>query len=336
MQKQSTTFPANPVYYSANDQTIWSYISFGSYPQTEVTGEALTPQIIGSLYDSDGNAWIDSTKYRRISRDDTTDNEFFGKNEYFRYFKWEKIRWRVLQNDGKTLFVMADTALDSRAFNIGYDRSVTWENCTLRKWLNNDFYNMAFDSKEQESILLSDVSQSPGAAYRHRNSGNDTKDKIYLLSIAEATNPAYGFRGNIEDAEKSSDKQTAYKAEQRYYDEGEDTEQSFMHETRSRMLKASDYAHAMGAWMYTDKRNWKIYKKYWHNCKWWLRTSCKYTKEGAIVIKEGDISDTGYTAYILQTAVVPVMHISIESDSWSILKLQRDEMPQPTPAVICL
>ena len=42
MHKQSTTFPANPVYYSANDQTIWSYISFGSYPQTEVTGEAMT------------------------------------------------------------------------------------------------------------------------------------------------------------------------------------------------------------------------------------------------------------------------------------------------------
>lgn len=325
MQKQSTTFPANPVYYSANDQTIWSYISFGSYPQTEVTGEALTPQIIGSLYDSDGNAWIDGTKYRRISRDDTTDNEFFGKSEYFRYFKWERIRWRVLQNDGKTLFVMADTALDSRAFNIGYDRSVTWENCTLRKWLNNEFYNMAFDSKEQESILLQNISQSPGAAYRHRNSGNDTKDKIYLLSITEATNPAYGFHGNTEDAEKAPDKQTAYKAEHGFYDEGEDAEQSLMRETRSRMLKTSDYAHAMGAWMYTDKRKRKIDKKYWHNCKWWLRTSCMYTKAGATVTKSGDIDDTGYgyPAYMLQTAVVPVMHISLESDSWSMSELPQ-------------
>lgn len=338
MQRQSTTFPANPVYYSVNDQSIWSSISFGSYPQTEVTGEALTPQIIGSLYDSDGNAWIDGTKYRRISRDDTTDNEIFGKSEYFRYFKWERIRWRVLQNDGKTLFVMADTALDSRAFNIGYDRSVTWENCTLRKWLNNDFYNMAFDSKEQESILLQNVSQSPGAAYRHRNSGSDTKDKIYLLSITEVTNPAYGFHGNAGAAEKEPDKQIAYNPEWGFYDAGEEAERVFMlkTETQSRMLKASDYAHAMGAWRHTDKWNWKSNRKYWHNCNWWLRTSCSGAKEGATVTKSGVIFDIDYCMHNLQTAVVPVMHISLKSDSWSILELQHSEMPQQSPAVIYL
>lgn len=274
MQKQDTSFPANPVYYHDIDQSIWSYISFGSYPQSEVTGEALTPQITGSPYDSNGT-WIDGSKYCRISRNDTTDNEFWGKYEGFRYFKWEKIRWRVLQNDGKTLFVMADTALDSRAFNIGYDRSVTWENCTLRKWLNNEFYNMAFDRIEQESILLQNVSQSPDSVNWHRNSGSDTKDKIYLLSITEATNPAYGFHGNAGAAKKESDKQIAYNPEWGFYDAGEEAVRaSCMHETQSRSLKASDYAHAMGAWMHTDKWDWKSNRKYWHNCNWWLRTPC--------------------------------------------------------------
>lgn len=309
MQEQKSIFPANPIYYNNTDSTIWSYITFGCYPQTEVTGEALTPKIIGNCYDQNGDAWITGTKYRRISREDTSDNEYFGKND-FRYFKWESIRWRVLQNDGKTLFVMADKGLDSRAFNVGYDWSITWENCTLRTWLNNDFYNMAFDDEEQKIIVLQDVSNAPDPINGHRNSGNDTKDKIYLLSITEVTNQTYGFCENLEN-----------------------TERKLSMDSKSRMMKTSDYAHAMGAWICTDDR------KYKGNCKWWLRTSCKYTKDGAMITKSGGIFDIGYHTYILRTAVVPTMHIKLESDRWSTIELPDDEKPKnPTicPHIIYL
>lgn len=289
------SFPANPLYYSDIDLTVWNYISFGSYPQTEMTGEALTPDIIEGSYDQNGDAWIDGTKYRRISREDTSDNSFFGKKDY-RYFKWESIRWRVLQNDGKTLFVMADKGLDSRAFNIGYDTTVTWENCTLRKWMNNDFYKMAFHDKEQKSIVLQDVSNAPEPVTWYRDSGNDTKDKIYLLSIAEATNQAYGFGGDWKN-----------------------TDWDFEPKFKSRMLKTSDYAHAMGAWICTNE------KKYRNYCNWWLRTSCKDTKTGANIMKNGEIYDIGYYVYIFQVAVVPVMHVALESDSWSMIELSDRE-----------
>ncbi|MDE6052544.1 MAG: hypothetical protein K2G55_02010 [Lachnospiraceae bacterium] len=306
MQQQNAVFPANPVYYSDIDATVWSYISFGSYPQTEVTGVDLTPEITEGNYDQYGDVWVAGARYRRISRDDTVDNKFFGEND-FRYFKWEDIRWRVLWNDGKTLFVLSDRGLDNREFSKVYDRSDPWETCPLRKWLNSDFYNMAFDDKERESIVLQDISQAPDWFNAYRRSGNDTRDRIYLLSIAEATNQAYGFRGNWEDPERN-----------------------YMEESKSRRLKASDYAHVMGAWIDTH------YKKYRKNCKWWLRTSCVYTKEGSKVIEDGTICGVGYTPYMYQGAVVPAMHIKLDSDKWSVIELPDSEKPHRPPAVICL
>lgn len=121
--------PSNPVHHctkqnDGSDTTDWSYVYFGSYPQTEVAGEELTSAITGASYDADGDAWVNGTKYRRISKSDTNYNGNFGDSAY-RYFKWERIKWRVLQNDGKTLFVVADKGLDCKDYNEEY-ASVTW------------------------------------------------------------------------------------------------------------------------------------------------------------------------------------------------------------------
>ena len=37
--------PANPAYHTVTGQTIWSYVYFGSYPQSEVNEADLTPAI---------------------------------------------------------------------------------------------------------------------------------------------------------------------------------------------------------------------------------------------------------------------------------------------------
>ena len=153
--------PKNPVHHCKNveeiwtaDTTDWSYVYFGSYPQTEVKGSALTAAIIGASYDSNGDAWVDGVKYRRLSESDTNndeDEDFSGDYDY-RYFKWERVKWRVLENDGSTLFVMADKGLDTKCYNDDWE-SITWENCSLRNWLNRDFYSTAFSSGEQGAIV---------------------------------------------------------------------------------------------------------------------------------------------------------------------------------------
>ncbi|MCR5475372.1 MAG: DUF6273 domain-containing protein [Lachnospiraceae bacterium] len=111
----------------------------------------------------------------------------------------DPIKWRVLQNSGDQLFLLADKNLDCKKYNDD-DTSVTWETCTLRTWLNGtssgNFYNDAFDSKEQGAIASTTVTNPNNPDYS-TSGGNDTTDKVFLLSIAEVTNTVYGFTDTI-------------------------------------------------------------------------------------------------------------------------------------------
>ena len=50
----------------------------------------------------------------------------------------QPIKWQILSKNGNDLFLLADKALDCKAYNETYT-GVTWETCTLRTWLNDDF-----------------------------------------------------------------------------------------------------------------------------------------------------------------------------------------------------
>lgn len=276
--------PANPVHHctkknDGTDTTDWSYVYFGSYPQTEVTGAALTSAIAGADYDANGDAWVNGTKYRRISKSDTNHDEYFGDTTY-RYFKWERIKWRVLQNDDSTLFVMSDKGLDCKDYNETYT-SVTWENCTLRNWLNGSFYGTAFSSSEQGAIVEQTVMNEDNSYYGTAG-GNDTTDKVYLLSIGEVTNSAYGF---CED-------ERTYSA--------------------SRYLISSDYAHARGAWICPSGDS-----DHEETCRGWLRSSGGNMDDAAYVNILGLVNSHGFDVNIDHVVVLPVLHIDLSSDLWS-------------------
>lgn len=97
--------------------------------------------------------------------------------------KKEPIEWRVLAiEDGKAL-IISQYALDCKKYNEECINT-SWEKCTLRKWLNSDFLNSAFDSTEQNLIQLSTVTADKNPRYS-TNQGNDTKDKVFLLSEKE-------------------------------------------------------------------------------------------------------------------------------------------------------
>lgn len=103
----------------------------------------------------------------------------------------EPIKWRVLTVDGDDAFLLADKNLDAKPYNEKYT-DVTWETCTLRKWLNEDFYNKAFDAEEKKAVIETTVINEDNPECGTEG-GNDTTDKVFLLSIAEACNEAYGF-----------------------------------------------------------------------------------------------------------------------------------------------
>ena len=96
----------------------------------------------------------------------------------------EDVEWLVLKvKDGKAL-VISKYALDCMPYNTSYT-DVTWETCTLRKWLNNDFLGAAFSADEKSMIPAVTVSADKNPEYS-TNPGNTTQDQVFLLSITEA------------------------------------------------------------------------------------------------------------------------------------------------------
>ena len=96
----------------------------------------------------------------------------------------EAIEWLVLDvQDGKAL-VISKYALDCKQYNTSY-ASVTWETCSLRAWLNDDFLNSTFTSDEKLLIPMVMVPADANPSY-DTDSGNGTEDQIFLLSIEEA------------------------------------------------------------------------------------------------------------------------------------------------------
>ena len=96
----------------------------------------------------------------------------------------EDIEWLVLDKDGDRMLVISKYALDCQPYNQEWV-DVTWETCTLRSWLNDEFINEAFTSTELSQIPTVTVTADANPNY-DTDPGNDTQDKVFLLSIDEA------------------------------------------------------------------------------------------------------------------------------------------------------
>ena len=238
---------------------IWDCIYFGSYPQAEVMpsggyaavedeylqeGDVIEDdelyEVLQSAkeWDSNGDIVIDGEKYHRIKMEDATVIEQsrsgyynWDGSEEFHFFKYEKIKWRVLQTDGEKALILADKVLDEQKYNLQFEE-ITWEKSTIRSFLNGygakknscgvdysserSFYDMAFNAEEKSALLESDVIQIEGLYYNQKES--NTIDKIFLLSDSEIygtdRSEAYGFGGNRNegDRERISDSTTYAKA----------------------------------------------------------------------------------------------------------------------------
>ncbi len=97
----------------------------------------------------------------------------------------EDIEWLVLEKDGDSMLLISRYALDCRPYQ-GVFGEITWEECALRAWLNEIFFNDAFSAYEQSRILNTRVSADENPSYTTTLVGNDTEDRVFLLSITEA------------------------------------------------------------------------------------------------------------------------------------------------------
>lgn len=226
-------------------------------------------------------------------QNDTNGDGVSDQNDYK-----EPIKWRVLSVNGKDAFLMADQNLDCQPYHDpSYADYLTWvwDICTLRNWLNgydssneecgsdyssDNFIDAAFSRAEQNAIQTTEVINENHPIY-DTESGNDTKDKVYLLSIVEATNMDYGFTSTTD----SSD---------------------------TRYAKNTAYAEIQGAKTHNDETcN--------GNGDWWLRSPGSMVGGVSVVSYNGNIdTDACMAPYNYYVGVRPVLHLNLSATSvWS-------------------
>ncbi len=96
----------------------------------------------------------------------------------------EPIEWIVLDIKDEKLLLISKYGLETMPYNTNGRTNVTWETSSLRKWLNVDFFNNAFTISEKEKIVATHVAAEGNLLYPVEG-GNDTYDKVFLLSISE-------------------------------------------------------------------------------------------------------------------------------------------------------
>ena len=114
----------------------------------------------------------------------------------------DPIYWKVYDKRDDQVLLIADNVIDGQRFN-SEDVSVNWADSSLRKYLNEEFYQKVFTEQEKDLILTSHLQNRSYADYlqdyylRPNNyisyetlsdvdNGADSDDKVFLLDINEA------------------------------------------------------------------------------------------------------------------------------------------------------
>ena len=190
------------------------------------------------------------------------------------------IEWLILERDGLNALVVSKYGLDAQPYNISCT-DVTWEKCTLRTWLNDTFYNKAFSADEQAAILTTNVDNSKSQCYSGWNTsgGNNTQDKVFLLSYAEA-NKYFGVE---------------------YWQNNGATDK-----VKSRVAPTA-YAIAQGAGKNSSYKTVDGIDAGW----WWLRSPGPYPDRAAYVLTDGSLHYSGVRGD--SGSVRPALWVNIES-----------------------
>ena len=230
----------------AGKNVTWDCIWLGSYPQTEIVDRPKSSGIMKqarkdpshvtvdeSLYKTlqTSKEWndreeltLDGVRYKRMKKpNDQKDRseEFYQWKDglEYHYFRFDKIKWRILNiADGK-MFLLADRILDSHPekasdeeeennedeedndsySNEPYSNQTPWAKSSIRDWLNgyNDQLNQEDGKSVEDSFIDTAFSSSIRDDYLLENS---IGDKVSLLSekdlLAEGQSDAGAFSNN--------------------------------------------------------------------------------------------------------------------------------------------
>ena len=96
-------------------------------------------------------------------------------------YKFAGYDWRVLKSQDKRLLLLSEKVLETRPYHQP-GSEITWERCTLRQYLNNDFYDSLGESKLR---IAETHNNNPNNLWYGTRGCDITADKIFLLNLDE-------------------------------------------------------------------------------------------------------------------------------------------------------
>ena len=252
-------------------------VLYGYYPQTRVSDNTIISTLERLIPNENGWYYFDDTYYVR-----KTSTIYNGESYNFidgskildnttYWFKCEPIKWRVLSVLDNKYTLISDVLLDTQAYYEQYTTrtidgneifSNNYEYSDIRKWLNTEFYNTAFNLNNAYLTEVSiDNSASTTDSFTNKYESNNTLDKVYLPSYQDMLNQSFGF-----DCSNGV--------------------------STSRQAKTTDYARAVGAWSNTRDSQYLYNSTYWtrsavstyYYCAWNVNSSgnlSKYAVDGS-------------------------------------------------------
>lgn len=168
----------------------------------------------------------------------------------------EAIPWKVLDvQNGKALLLSQDVLV--RLQYHPQESGATWKDCTLRQWLNDDFYHAAFSEEELKRVCLTRNVNEDNPTYG-TDGGEDTDDHVFLLSLSEA---------------------------EKYFASDEERQCEFS--AAVNLIVDQEPSVQKGIFETEDP--------YGYDRRWWLRTPGMYPLTTVIIEKDGSISRNGNT-----------------------------------------
>ena len=95
---------------------------------------------------------------------------------------FDKYEWRVLDIQNNAALVITEEIIEQRSYHDAY-KEITWAECSLRKYLNGEFYDK-FNAADKSRIIPV-LNKNPDNQWYGSKGGADTKDYIFLLSVEE-------------------------------------------------------------------------------------------------------------------------------------------------------
>ena len=171
----STLVPTSGVTQIADEQQSQEDIQVNEVP-------AVTEEVSNSLEDAEFISPLKNADKEHEEKIGTTIK--FGR--YNDGNGISDIEWDIVNVVDGNALLLSKNVLDCKPYHSSSE-DVTWETCTIRKWLNNEFFTDAFSDAEKMLVKSVLVLAEKNPSYANTDPGIATQDKVFLLSVNEAT-----------------------------------------------------------------------------------------------------------------------------------------------------